>query len=261
MPESTTLPPRKVSLFVTCLADLFRPTVAWASLRVLEAANCAVEVPETQTCCGQPAYNSGDIDSTRPVARATIALFENADYVVAPSGSCAAMLRHHYPRLFEGQWRKRAQALAGRTYEITQFLHDVIGIDALAPLPQLPQPGRVTYHDGCAGLRELGIQAQPRQLLRERCSVTVTEMENTGTCCGFGGTFCAKMPAVSAQMADDKLASAERSGADLLIGGDLGCLMQLAGRARREGRPLEFRHVVEILAGELDTPGIGDSCT
>lgn len=258
MSETTTFPPRKVSLFVTCLADLFRPSVAWASLRLLEAANCKVHVPDTQTCCGQPAYNSGDRDSAIPVARANIALFEDADYVVAPSGSCAAMLRHHYPRLLDGQWRERAQVLASRTYEITQFLHDIVGPTALEPIAL--QAGSVTYHDSCAGLRELGVQEQPRRLLRERCSVQVKEMDNAGTCCGFGGTFCAKMPAVSAQMADDKLAGAERAGASLLTGGDLGCLLQLAGRARRDGRDLEIRHVVELLAGELDTPGIGDPC-
>jgi L-lactate dehydrogenase complex protein LldE len=244
----------RVALFVTCLADLIRPSVAFASLTLLERAGYRVEVPRAQSCCGQPAYNSGNAAATVPVAQAVIRTFESYDCIVIPSGSCAGMLRHHYPRLLEGAWRDRAQAMAGRVWELTSFLHD------MASLPPLAQPlgPRVTYHDSCAGLRELGIREQPRRLLRSVCGVEVEEMAQTEVCCGFGGTFCAKMPEISVKMADDKLDSAAATGAAVLTGGDLGCLLNLAGRASRRGLSLQCRHVAELLAGELQQPAIGE---
>jgi L-lactate dehydrogenase complex protein LldE len=243
-----------VALFVTCLADLFRPSVAFASIRLLEQAGCIVTVPMQQTCCGQPAYNTGDYDAAIPVARQAIAAFESADYVVVPSGSCAGMINHHYPKLLEGEWRQRAIALAAKTFELTTFLAEIA-----APIPAAePIDRTVTYHDSCAGLRELAIKQQPRQLLQQIRNVEIDELEQTDVCCGFGGTFCAKMPALSAKMVGDKLANAKATGADILTGGDLGCLLNIAGKARRDGVAIEVRHVAELLAGDLDTPAIGE---
>lgn len=245
-----------VGLMVTCLADLFRPSVAFASIALLERAGCRVTVPLQQTCCGQPAYNTGDYAATRPVATAVIEAFENFDYVVVPSGSCAGMLCEHYPKLLKGSWQERAQALAAKTFELSCFL------TTIAPprrrRRRRRELGTVTYHDSCAGLRELGIRNQPRRLLESLCEVTVTEMDQTDVCCGFGGTFCVKMPSISNKMVDDKLEHALATRADILTGGDLGCLMNIAGRARRRGVKLEIRHVAELLAGELDEPAIGE---
>jgi L-lactate dehydrogenase complex protein LldE len=245
-----------VYLFVTCLADLFRPSVAFDSIRLLEDAGCQVNVPLAQTCCGQPAYNSGDYEATAELAKQVIALLEPADYVVVPSGSCAGMICEHYPTLLEGAWRDRALELGARTFEITTFLSDIIKVRP--PAPQRGEAPTVTYHDSCAGLRELRIKAQPRRLLREYCGVEVNELRQTDVCCGFGGTFCAKMPEISGKMVSDKLNNAVATGADILAGGDLGCLMNIAGRARRLGVKIEVRHIVELLAGDLDGPAIGE---
>ncbi len=247
----------RVSLFVTCLADLLRPSVAFASLRLLERAGCIVHVPQAQTCCGQPAYNSGEYEAAVEVAKHTIEIFQDAEYVVVPSGSCAGMLCEHYPALLEGQWRERARELAAKTWELTSFLSEMVRLDRL-PRATRPLPA-ITYHDSCAGLREMNVREQPRELLQRLRGVQVAEMEQTEVCCGFGGTFCAKMPAISAKMADDKLRNACDSGATMLTGGDLGCLLHLAGRARRLGVDLEFRHVAELLDGDLDTPSIGEA--
>ena len=246
----------RVSLFVTCLADLFRPSVAFASIKLLEQAGCEVTVPLKQTCCGQPAYNTGDYESSAPLARQLIQQFEDADYVVVPSGSCAGMICHHYPRLLEGEWRERALQLAAKTFELTTFLNDIAHIkrDERPPV-QLPS---VTYHDSCAGLRELNIKDQPRALLKELCETDVDELQQTEVCCGFGGTFCAKMPEISGKMVGDKVASAVATKAKILTGGDLGCLLNIAGRARRSGEELEVRHIAELLCGDLDGPAIGE---
>ena len=247
----------RVGLFVTCLADLFRPSVGFASIALLEEAGCEVTVPLDQSCCGQPSYNSGDYVAAAKVAQGVIASFEFADYVVLPSGSCAGMMVHHYPRLLDGEWRERALALSAKTFELTTFLSEVVRPAARNP-PTLTTSA-VTYHDGCAGLRELNIRDQPRQLLKNMCGIEIAELEQADVCCGFGGTFCAKMPALSGKMVDDKLASACASGAKLLTGGDLGCLLNIAGRARRQGIDIEVRHVAELLAGHVDGPGIGDA--
>jgi L-lactate dehydrogenase complex protein LldE len=246
----------RVSLFVTCLADLFRPSVAFASIKLLEQAGCEVTVPLKQTCCGQPAYNTGDYESSAPLARQLIQQFEDADYVVVPSGSCAGMICHHYPRLLEGEWRERALQLAAKTFELTTFLNDIAHIKrGQRPPVQLPS---VTYHDSCAGLRELNIKDQPRALLEELCETVVNELQHTEVCCGFGGTFCAKMPEISGKMVGDKVASAVATNAQILTGGDLGCLLNIAGRARRSGEALEVRHIAELLCGDLDSPAIGE---
>ena len=246
----------RVSLFVTCLADLLRPSVAFASIKLLEQAGYQVDVPLQQTCCGQPAYNSGDYEATIPLARRVVALLEPADYVVLPSGSCAGMICHHYPQLLDGEWRERAQQVAAKTFELTAFLSDIAGIERgewqAVTLPS------VTYHDSCAGLRELGIKEQPRKLLRELCDTQVQELQQTDVCCGFGGTFCAKMPEISGKMVNDKLDNALATEAKILAGGDLGCLLNIAGRARRQGEDIEVRHIAELLAGDLEGPAIGE---
>jgi L-lactate dehydrogenase complex protein LldE len=256
-PDSTPLSHNlRVSLFVTCLADLFRPSVAFASIKLLEQAGCEVNVPLQQTCCGQPAYNTGDYEATVPLAQQVIAMLETADYVVAPSGSCAGMICHHYPRLLEGEWRDRALQLAAKTFELTAFLSDIARIER-GPGPPVKLP-TVTYHDSCAGLRELGIKQQPRKLLSELCNTQVSELQQTEVCCGFGGTFCAKMPEISGKMVNDKLHNALATKASILAGGDLGCLLNIAGRAKRLGEDIEVRHIAELLCGDLDGPAIGE---
>lgn len=246
----------RVSLFVTCLADLLRPSVAFASIKLLEQAGYQVDVPMQQTCCGQPAYNSGDYEATAPLARQVIALLEPADYVVVPSGSCAGMICHHYPELLQGEWRDRAQQVAAKTFELTTFLSEIADIKRGNREPvALPT---VTYHDSCAGLRELGVKEQPRKLLQELCDTQVKELQQTEVCCGFGGTFCAKMPEISGKMVSDKLGNALATEAKILAGGDLGCLLNIAGRARRLGEDIEIRHIAELLAGDLDGPAIGE---
>lgn len=246
-----------VGLFVTCLANVIRPNVAQATVQLLEEASCRVEVPLAQSCCGQIGYNAGDIASAVPIAKQLIETFEPYDYIVAPSGSCAGMIAHHYRNLFEDQpdWRQRAQTLAAKTFEITSFLVDVLQVELQQ---QVNLGDRVlSYHDSCAGLREMGIKQQPRRLIRDRCGAEIEEMQGTEVCCGFGGTFCAKLPEISLAMADEKLASAKAAGATTLVGGDLGCLMNLAGRAAQQGSKLEVRHVVELLTGKLDEPALG----
>ncbi|WP_338664875.1 (Fe-S)-binding protein [Pararoseomonas sp. SCSIO 73927] len=247
----------RVALFVTCLVDLYRPTVGFAAIRLLERAGCQVEVPATQTCCGQPAYNSGDRATAKDLARAVVDAFLGYDFVVAPSGSCAGMIAHHYPALFadDPDYRGRAEALAARTQELTAFLSDVMGVEAAAP----PYDGVAAYHDSCSGLREMGVRDQPRRLLAGVPGLTVKELAERDVCCGFGGTFCVKYPDISARMVTDKVADIRASGADTLLAGDMGCLLNIAGRLRREGSEVRVRHVAEVLAGMTgDVPPIGE---
>ncbi len=246
-----------VGLFVTCLVDTQRPAVGFAALRLLEQAGCDVVVPDMQTCCGQPAWNSGDDESSRILAKQTINAFEGYDYVVVPSGSCAGMLVKHYPDIFaaDAGWHEKALELASRTHELMSFLADVRRV----PLVKVTFDKTVTYHDSCSGLRELGIKEQPRQLLQSTTAAELSEMEDTETCCGFGGTFCVKYPEISERMVDDKLSLATQTGAQMLLGGDLGCLMNLAGRASRLGLPLRFYHTAEVLADMTDGPAIGEA--
>lgn len=245
----------RIGLFVTCLVDLFRPTIGFASVKLLEDAGCTVEVPMAQTCCGQPAYNSGDRADTIAIAKNTIIAFEEYDYIVAPSGSCAGMLKKHYPALFsgEGEWEERAKALSEKVYELVSFLVDVLGVSAV----QATHEGTVTYHDSCSGLRELGIAAQPRLLLGSVSGLKLSEMNDADVCCGFGGTFCVKYPDISNKIAEEKTANITATGAETLLAGDLGCLMNMAGKLQRQGSTMQIRHVAEILAGMDDGPGIG----
>ena len=246
----------RVGLFVTCLVDLFRPSVGFATVKLLEQAGCRVEVPRAQTCCGQPAYNSGDRHDTRDIARQVITAFEAFDYVVAPSGSCAGMLRKHYPLLFRNDpdWQKRAEALAARTYELVSFLTDVRGVDQV----EATYEGVVTYHDSCSGLRELDIHDQPRALLASVRGAHLRELNDANVCCGFGGTFCVKYPDISNRMAEDKTADITGTGADTVLAGDLGCLMQIAGKLQRQGSSIKVRHVAEVLAGQGGDTAIGE---
>jgi L-lactate dehydrogenase complex protein LldE len=249
-------PAPRVGLFVTCLVDLFRPSVGFAAVKLLTDAGCTVEAPQAQVCCGQPAYNSGDRADARAVARGVIDAFQGFDYVVAPSGSCAGMIREHYPILFAGDlvMEPRARDLAGRTHELVSFLVDVLRVEKV----RARYDDTVTYHDSCSGLRELGVKAQPRALLKSVDGLTLKELPGAETCCGFGGAFCVKYPEISNRMVADKIADAAKTGAGTLLAGDLGCLMNMAGKATRDGVELKVRHVAEVLADMAgDLPPIG----
>ena len=245
-----------VGLFVTCLVDLFRPTIGFAAVKLMEDAGCRVSVPASQVCCGQPAYNSGDRKDAAAIAKQTIAAFRGFDYVVAPSGSCAGMIHEHYPALLAGEpnWKREAEALAARTFELMAFLVDVLKIERVAARFD----GRVTYHDSCSGLRELGVKGQPRKLLASVEGLELTELPGAETCCGFGGTFCVKYPDISGEIVARKAADIAATGAATVLAGDLGCLMNMAGRLSREGIPVRTRHVAEVLAGMADGPAIGE---
>jgi L-lactate dehydrogenase complex protein LldE len=249
--------PVRVGLFVTCLVDLFRPTVGFAAVKLLEDAGCTVEVPRAQTCCGQPAYNSGDRADARAIAAQVIAAFEPFDYVVAPSGSCAGMIREHYPELFQDEpaMQARARALARRTFELVSFLTDVRGMSRV----EARFDGTFTYHDSCSGLRELGIKQQPRRLLATVEGLRLKELPGAEVCCGFGGTFCVKYPEISDKIVSEKTADIAATGAGTLLAGDMGCLLNMAGKLKREGRPVAVRHVAEVLADMTDVAPIGES--
>ncbi|MEE9318949.1 MAG: (Fe-S)-binding protein [Granulosicoccus sp.] len=251
----------KVGLFVTCLVDLHRPNVGFSAVKLLEQAGCEVVVPGTQTCCGQPAWNSGDKVSAQTLARQTIDAFADVEAVVVPSGSCAGMLRVHYPKLLaeDSDYAARAESLAARTYELMSFLVDELPDGLSNKNIEAVFAGTVTYHDGCSGLRELGIRDQPRKLLQQVEGLTIREMEDTDVCCGFGGTFCVKFPDISERMVSDKVALATETGADALVGGDLGCLLNISGRLSRLGLPMQVWHVAEVLADKTDIPAIAQA--
>jgi L-lactate dehydrogenase complex protein LldE len=239
----------RVGFFVTCLVDLMRPSVGFAAIRLLEAGGAEVYVPPDQTCCGQPAYNSGDRADARALARKVLAEFAGCDYLVAPSGSCSGMIKTHYADLFAGDAAtlREVSALGAMTYELTDFLVSVLKLTHV--------PGRfagtVTYHDCCAGLREMGVKTQPRALLACMPGVTLAEMPECETCCGFGGTFSVKFGEISARLADNKCQHVENSGADALVLGDLGCMLNIEGRMRRRGdTKTRVLHIAEVLAGE-----------
>jgi L-lactate dehydrogenase complex protein LldE len=246
----------RVGLFVTCLVDLIRPQIGFASVKLLEAAGCDVEVPSAQTCCGQPAWNSGADKHVADIARQVVDAFETFDYVVAPSGSCAGMLRKHYPEILalDARYTSRARALAAKTHELVSFLVNVRGMKRVEAQCQ----ARVCCHDSCSSLREMRVKDEPRALLSTVDGVSIAELSEPEVCCGFGGLFAVKYPEISERMADDKIADARATGADMLTGGDLGCLLHLAGRMERTGARLRVRHVAEILAGMGDEPALGE---
>lgn len=238
----------RVALYVTCLVDLMRPSVAFASLRLLEAAGCEVIVPEGQTCCGQPAWSAGERALAVDLAKKAIAELEGYDHVVIPSGSCADQLRNVYPQLLADDpvWGPRARMLAERAYELTSFLVDVLKVSAVPNQFE----GSVTYHDSCKGLRGLGVKRQPRDLLQRVKGLSLKEMSECEECCGFGGTFSVKFGDVSTKIVDRKCDSIAAAGADAVVGGDLGCLMNIEGRLRRRGdETTRVLHIAEVLAG------------
>jgi L-lactate dehydrogenase complex protein LldE len=250
------LQPPRAGLFVTCLVDLVRPSVGFAAARLIEAAGCTVVVPETQTCCGQPAYNSGDPATSRALALQTIRAFAGCDYVVVPSGSCAAMLKIHYPRLFTDaapEVSAEVAAFSARVHELCAFLADVRGLTAVPGRYE----GRITYHDACSGLRELGIKSAPRRLVALVPGAVLAEMTEPEACCGFGGLFSETYAGISNAIVGRKVDDASQTHADLILSGDIGCLMTMAGKLAREGRLIACRHVAEVLAGELADPPIG----
>lgn len=237
----------KVGLFVTCLVDLMRPSIGFATLKLLEHAGCEVVVPATQTCCGQPGYNSGAREVSQQLALKVLEEFRDCDYVVAPSGSCSGQVKLHYVEdLFRDSPRRAEfEALAAKWFELSDFLVNVLKVSTV--------PARcertITYHDSCAGLREIGIKQQPRELLA-KTGCTLNEMNDAEKCCGFGGTFSVKLGEISTRMAENKCVNIGVSGADAIVGGDLGCLLNIEGRLRRNGdMKTEVLHFAELLAG------------
>ena len=245
---------RDVALFVTCLVDFFRPSVGFATVKLLEDQGCRVAVPAAQTCCGQPAYNAGDRADARAIAARVIEAFADAEAVVVPSGSCAGMLREHYPDLFadDPDMAARARDLAGRTHELVSFLTDVLGVTHLDARFE----GVVTYHDSCSSLRELGVSDQARTLLGAVAGLELRQLAGSEQCCGFGGTFCVKYADISVEMVQRKVAAIVATGADTVLAGDLGCLLNIAGRLSRESSPIAARHIAEVLAGMTETPAL-----
>ncbi len=244
----------RIGLYATCLVDLFRPSIGFAAVKLLEDAGCVVEVP-SQTCCGQPAFNSGDRATAKALALNVMATFADYDYVVIPSGSCGGMMARHYPELFAGEpdLAAKAQAFADKCHELISFLTDVLMITKV----QARFAGTVTYHDSCSGLRELAIAQQPRKLLAGVEGLTLTEMAENDVCCGFGGTFAVKYGEISNAIVSKKADNVIASAAPTLLAGDLGCLMNMAGKLSRRGSKVQVRHIAEVLAGMTDTPPIG----
>ena len=243
----------RVGLFVTCLVDLMRPSIGFAAIKLLESGGADVYVPPSQTCCGQPAYNSGDRPDTIALARKVVEEFEQCEHVVVPSGSCSGMIRTHYEELFadDPAWSSRVAALAAKTYELTDFLVNVLKVDRVPGT----FAGTITYHDSCAGLREMGVKSQPRKLLGTMRGVQLTEMAESETCCGFGGTFAVKFGEISSRLADNKCQHIVNNGAESVVLGDLGCMLNIEGRLRRRGDATRVLHVAEVLAGELPASG------
>jgi len=246
-----------VALFVTCLVDAFRPSVGMAAVKLLEDAGCQVVAPPGQTCCGQPGYNSGDRPAAIAIARRVVAMLEPFEHIVVPSGSCGGMIAKHYPALFAGDaaWAPRAKAVAAKTHELTAFLTGVLGRTSVSAR----FPARATYHDSCSALREMGVRTQPRALLASVEGLTLTELSERDACCGFGGTFAVKYPDISNAIVEKKTADVAKTGAELLISGDMGCLLNMAGKLKREGSSVQVRHVAEVLAGMTTLPAIGEA--
>ena len=240
----------QVALFVTCLVDLFRPSIGFAALKLLEGAGCEVVVPVTQTCCGQPGYNAGDRRGAQTLARKVLREFAACEYVVVPSGSCAGMIRRHYRELLTElpDSLPEVERLAARTYELTDFLHNVLKVSDVPGHWQ----GLITYHDSCSGLRELGVRAQPRTLLSHVTGLELKELSAPEQCCGFGGTFAVKFEDISTRICDQKCDDIVASGAGAVVLGDLGCMLNIEGRLRRRGEQTRVLHVAEVLAGMAD---------
>jgi L-lactate dehydrogenase complex protein LldE len=244
----------RVGLFVTCLVDLVRPRIGVSALQLLESAGCEVVAPTTQTCCGQPGYNSGERAAAQALARKVLKEFAGCDYLVTPSGSCGGMIKTHYPKLLSElpELSAEAQRLAARTWELADFLVSVLGVQEVPGHFQ----GTVTYHDSCSGLRELGVKCQPRKLLSKVPGLTLREMATPEQCCGFGGTFAVKFGAISSRIVDEKCADVIATGADAVVLGDLGCMLNIEGRLRRRGdTKTRVLHFAEVLTGVTDEAG------
>jgi L-lactate dehydrogenase complex protein LldE len=234
----------KVSLFATCLVDMFQGNAGKAAVELLERLGCEIDFPETQVCCGQPAYNSGYVKESKEAMKRMITAFEHADYVVSPSGSCAYMF-HEYPHVFKGDplWEPRAKKLAEKTYELTQFIVEVLNVDDVGAR----LTGKATYHTSCHMTRLLGVKEAPMRLLRNVKGLEFEELPGKEQCCGFGGTFSVKMAQISEQMVDEKVGHVEETEAEILIGADAGCLMNIGGRIGRQGKPIRVMHIAEVL--------------
>lgn len=239
----------KVGLFVTCLVDQMWSAIGTSSVEVLKRVGCTIEFDERQTCCGQPAFNTGYRAEAQRVARRFMELCEesNADAIVSPSGSCTAMV-HHYVELFpdDDSWQERARALAGRTFELSSFLVRVLKVEDVGARFR----GRVTWHDACHGLRDLNLHDEPRRLIKQVREAEFVELENADACCGFGGTFSVKYPEISAAIVDQKIEAIERAQVDAVVAGDASCLMQIGGRLSRIGSRTRVMHLAELLAGQ-----------
>jgi len=246
---------KKIAIFPTCIVNLMRPSVGIATIKLLEDQGLQVMVPDTQICCGQPGYNNGDKKNTIKNAQKLIQELQPFDYIVIPSGSCAGMIKHHYLELLtDTDWFESAKSVAKKTFELTQFLSNVLGVNALSAANNSQV---ITIHDSCAGLRELKIKDEPRQLLGLKNGITINEHSQAEVCCGFGGTFCVKYSDVSNQMVTKKTESLLETNADSIVAGDLGCLLNIAGKLSRLGSTVEVKHIAEVLAGNNDTAGIG----
>ena len=236
----------KVSLFITCLVDQFFPEVGMSVVSLLRRLGAEVDFPVDQTCCGQPAFNSGFSSEARDLAKRFIAIFENSEYVVAPSGSCTSMVKVFYPELFrdDPDWHKRAESLASRTYEFTEFVVNVLGVEDVGAAYH----GKVALHQSCHLLRELNVRTEPQRLLRSVKGIELVELERAEACCGFGGLFSIKYPHISGGILQDKIDSVEKSGAAVVVASDVGCLMHIAGGLSRQAAAATTMHIAELLA-------------
>jgi L-lactate dehydrogenase complex protein LldE len=234
----------KVTLFATCLVDMFQSSAGKATVELLEKLGCEIEFPESQVCCGQPAYNSGYVKEAKEAMKSMIDTFIDAEYVVSPSGSCITMFRE-YPHVFKGDpvWEPKAKILAAKSYELTQFIVDVLKIEDVGARFE----GKVTYHTSCHMTRLLGVKKAPMILLSNVKGLEFTELPGKEQCCGFGGTFSVKMAQISEQMVDEKVMHVEETGAEYLIGADAACLMNIGGRIERQGKPIKVLHIAEVL--------------
>lgn len=234
-----------VSLFITCVSDVMFPRVGEAVVRLLQKQGCTVDFPKDQTCCGQPAYNSGYHKDAKKAAIQLIKAFDHAEYVVSPSGSCVAMIRHYYPYLFatDDQWRERAQDLVDKMFEFSEFMVKVLNVDRI----EATYNGTATYHHSCHMMRGIQVHKEPVQLLQSIAGLKVIDLPFKEDCCGFGGTFAVKMATISEQMVDEKVEHILSTQSNILVSSDMACLMNIAGRLRRLGHPLEVYHVAELL--------------
>ncbi|MGM9924451.1 MAG: (Fe-S)-binding protein [Bacillus sp. (in: firmicutes)] len=234
----------KVTLFATCLVDMFSPNVGKATVELLERLGCEVEFPEAQVCCGQPSYNSGYVKESKEAMKKMISTFEQADYVVSPSGSCSTMFKE-YPTIFKDEpvWREKAERLADKTFELTEFIVNILGVENVGAKLE----GTATYHTSCHMTRLLGVKDAPFTLLDNVEGLQVIPLPNAHNCCGFGGTFSVKMGQISEQMVDEKVECIESTEAEYIIGADPGCIMNIGGRIERKGKPIKIMHIAEVL--------------